>query len=171
MATGKKTKGRTARSKTAKRKSAARSRLARAAAKAPRKKQARKRPRPRAAAPVKKTAAPAPAKPATGPGPGGAPKPPTPKPAPVAPEAAEDRVGVVTHYYSHLSVAVVRLESGSLRLGDTIHVKGHTSDFRQRVESMQIEHKPVSEVGPGQEFGLKVIEHAREHDVVYKVGQ
>ncbi|MBI4206463.1 MAG: hypothetical protein HY527_15690 [Betaproteobacteria bacterium] len=83
--------------------------------------------------------------------------------------ANEDRVGTVTHYYSHLSVAVLRLESGTLRVGDTIHVTGHTTDFRQPVESLQIEHQPVSEVNAGQEFGLKVIDHAREHDVVYKV--
>jgi translation elongation factor EF-1alpha len=66
-------------------------------------------------------------------------------------------------------VAVVRLESGTLRIGDTIHVTGHTSDFRQRVESMQIEHQPVFQVTAGEEFGLRVTEHAREHDAVYKV--
>jgi putative protease len=95
------------------------------------------------------------------------------KPAPVpaaAPLPGEERVGTVIHYYSHLSVAIVRLESGSLREGDTIHVKGHTSDFRQRVQSMEIDHVHVPEARPGQEFGLKVIEHAREHDAVYKVG-
>jgi translation elongation factor EF-1alpha len=75
----------------------------------------------------------------------------------------------VIHYYSHLSVAVVRLESGSLRVGDTIHVTGHTSDFRQRVESMQIEHQTVTEVSAGQEFGMRVTEHARDNDTVYKV--
>ncbi len=105
-------------------------------------------------------------------------RPATPPPQPAAsavpataaaPAVAEERVGIVTHYFSHLSVAVVRMESGGLRLGDNIHVSGHTSDFRQRVESMQIEHNLVSEVVAGQEFGLKVTEHAREHDVVYKV--
>lgn len=94
---------------------------------------------------------------------------------PAAPAAApaalegEERAGIVIHYFSQVSVAVVRLESGGLRLGDTIHITGHTSDFRQQVESLQIEHQPVSEVSAGQEFGLKVIEHAREHDIVYKV--
>ncbi|HMJ49473.1 MAG TPA: EF-Tu/IF-2/RF-3 family GTPase [Burkholderiales bacterium] len=86
-----------------------------------------------------------------------------------APLAGEERVGTVTHYYSHLSVAVVRLDSGSLRVGDTIHITGHTSDFRQKVESLQIEHQNVSEVSAGQEFGLKIIEHARDNDAVYKV--
>jgi translation elongation factor EF-1alpha len=75
----------------------------------------------------------------------------------------------VTHYYGHLSVAIVKLESGTLRVGDTIHIRGHTSDFSQRVESLHIGHAPVAEVGPQDDFGLKVIEHAREHDVVYKV--
>lgn len=81
----------------------------------------------------------------------------------------EERVGVVTHYFTHLSVASVWMESGTLSAGDTVHISGHTSDFRQRVESMQLEHQDVQEVKAGQEFGLKVIEHAREHDVVYKV--
>jgi U32 family peptidase len=80
----------------------------------------------------------------------------------------EERVGTVTHYFGHLSVAAVRMEAGSLRVGDMIHVVGRTSDFRQCVESMQVEHEPVVEARAGQEFGLKVTEHAREHDIVYK---
>ena len=85
-----------------------------------------------------------------------------------APLTGEERVGTVTHYFGHLSVAAVRMESGSLRVGDMIHVVSRTSDFRQRVESMQVEHAPVSEVRAGQEFGLKVTGHARENDIVYK---
>jgi len=85
------------------------------------------------------------------------------------PLPGEEPVGVVTHYYSHLSVAVVRLDTGSLQVGDTIRILGHTTDFRQRVDSLQVEHEAVSEVGRRQAFGLKVKEHAREHDVVYKV--
>jgi len=75
----------------------------------------------------------------------------------------------VTHYFGHLSVAAIRLEAGGLRVGDTIRILGHTSDFRQRVDSMQVEHQPVTEAGRRQEIGLKVSEHAREHDAVYKV--
>ena len=100
-----------------------------------------------------------------------------PKPRPAAapaepprgPLPGEERVGFVTHYYGHLSVAAIRLESGGLRVGDTIRILGHTSDFRQRVESMQIEHQSVTEAGKRQEIGLKVTEHARENDLVYKV--
>jgi hypothetical protein len=108
---------------------------------------------------------------------------PTPATAPAQPVAAtrtpspppqsappEQRMGVVTHYYSHLSVATLRLEPGTtLRVGDMIHIRGHTTDFRQRVESLEVNHAPATEVGPNDDFGLKVVEHAREHDVVYKV--
>jgi putative protease len=101
---------------------------------------------------------------------------PTPKPKPAKPATPPpapspgERIGVVTHYYGHLSVAVVKLEPGvTLRVGDNIHIKGHTSDFSQRVESLQVGHAPVNEVGPNDDFGLKVSEHAREHDVVYRV--
>jgi hypothetical protein len=94
------------------------------------------------------------------------------RPAPSPPPqgaAPGERIGVVTHYYSHLSVAILRLESGTLRVGDVIHIRGHTTDFSQRVESLEVGHAPVSEVGPNDDFGLKVVQHAREHDVVYKV--
>ena len=96
-------------------------------------------------------------------------KPPPSRPA--QPTAAEQRIAVVTHYYSHLSVATLRLESGTLRAGDVIHIRGHTTDFTQKVESLEVNHAPATEVGPNDDFGLKVVEHAREHDVVYKVRQ
>ena len=113
-------------------------------------------------APVRR-AAPRARKPAARP----APKPATVSPASMAPPG--ERIGVVTHYYSHLAVAVVKLENARLLVGDTIHIRGHTSDFKQRVDSLQVNHAAVQEVGTGDDFGLKVREHAREHDVVYKV--
>ena len=54
---------------------------------------------------------------------------PTPTPR-AGPDAPEERIGVVTHYYSHLSVAATQLERGTLRVGDVIHICGHTTDFR-----------------------------------------
>jgi translation elongation factor EF-1alpha len=99
---------------------------------------------------------------------GGAPAP-APRPGASAAVPAEERIGIVTHYYTHLSVAIIMLETGSLRAGDVVHIKGHTSDFTQPVQSMEVEHVHVDEVRPGQSFGLRVKEHAREHDVVYKV--
>jgi len=89
-------------------------------------------------------------------------------PTPIVP-VNELKVGVVTHYYSHLSVAVVAVTDRRLHLGDRIHVKGHTSDFYQTVGSLQIEHDQVSSTDIGQAVGLKVNQHAREHDVVYVV--
>jgi len=99
-------------------------------------------------------------------------KPKAAKPKPASPPerpAPGERIGVVTHYYGNLLVAIVKLEAGTLRVGDTIHIRGHTSDFSQRVESLQVEHAAVNEVGPHDEFGIKVVQHAREHDVVYKL--
>src|SRR2546428_9703857 len=122
------------------------------------KKVTKKKPAPRPAQTLKAQPVRAPSQPV---------KPATPAAAPAA-LAGEERVGAVTHYFGLLSVAAVRMESGSLRIGDTIHIVGRTSDFRQRIESMQVEHAPVSEVRAGQEFGLKVTEHARENDSVYK---
>jgi hypothetical protein len=80
-----------------------------------------------------------------------------------------ERIGVVTHYYSHPSVATLRIESGTLRVGDLIHIRGHTTDFQQIVESLEVNHAPVTEVGSNDDFGLKVTGQVREHDVVYKV--
>ena len=88
---------------------------------------------------------------------------------PAQPTPPGERIGVVTHYYSDLSVATLRLESGTLRVGDVIHIRGHTTDFGQRVESIEVNHLPATEVGPNDDFGLKVVAHTREHDVVYKV--
>lgn len=104
-------------------------------------------------------------------------KPPLPRPAPkvkapaapAPPPPPGERIGTVTHYFSHLSVAAIKLESGTLRLGDIVHIRGHTSDFSQRVESLQVDHALVAEVGPQDDCALKVVQHAREHDVVYKV--
>jgi hypothetical protein len=97
-----------------------------------------------------------------------APKPKPAEPPLRGPAPGEVRVGVVTHYFGHLSVAAVKLEV-ALAVGQTIRVLGHTSDFKQRVVSIQIEHEQVQEAIGGDEIGLKVAQHAREHDVVYRV--
>jgi translation elongation factor EF-1alpha len=92
------------------------------------------------------------------------------KPAsPAQPAPPGKPIGVVTHYFGEPSVAVVKLKTGTLRVGDTIHIRGHTTDFEQRVESLQVDHASVTEVGPKDDFGMKVAGHVREHDVVYRV--
>ena len=79
----------------------------------------------------------------------------------------EVEIGNVTHYFSHAKVAAIDV-TGELKVGDTIHIKGHTSDFTQKVDSMQMEHASVTIAKSGDKVGIQVKEHAREHDVVYK---
>ena len=91
----------------------------------------------------------------------------------MAEEQAQEKVigqevGKVTHYYTKLGVGVVRL-SGTLKAGDKIRIKGDTTDFKQNVESMQIEKDKIEEGKKGQSIGLKVKEHVRANDVVYKL--
>lgn len=80
----------------------------------------------------------------------------------------EVEIGLVTHYFNKINVAVLSIKD-ELKVGDTIHVLGHTTDFTQKVTSMQIEHKNVDSVKPGDDFAIKMVEPAREQDVVYKV--
>ena len=82
---------------------------------------------------------------------------------------AEVELGKVTHYFSKIGVAAIHLTHETLRVGDTIHVKGHTSDFTQKIDSMQIDNQNVVEAVVGQSVGLRVKDHAREHDQVFKV--
>ncbi len=80
----------------------------------------------------------------------------------------EERIGVVKDYFARIGVAGIDLE-GSIRVGDTIHIKGHTTDLEQPVESIQIEHEQVEEAKAGDAIGIKVQDRCRDGDVVYKV--
>lgn len=81
----------------------------------------------------------------------------------------EEEIGKITHFYSKINVGVLELSKGKLQIGDTIHLKGHTTDFYQKVESMQLEHKSVNLTQPGEQVGLKVENPVRENDLVFKV--
>lgn len=76
-------------------------------------------------------------------------------------------IGTVTHYFSHLSVAAVTLNA-ALRVGERIHITGHTTDLEQSVESMEVDHEKVETAGPGDDVALAVKDHVREHDKVYR---
>jgi putative protease len=82
---------------------------------------------------------------------------------------AEEKIGNVIHYWGKIGVAGINITAGELNTGDTIHIKGHTSDFTCRVDSMQVENETVETAKPGDDIGLKVPEQAREHDEVFKV--
>ena len=81
----------------------------------------------------------------------------------------EKQIGKVTHYFGNISVGIIEITDDILKVGDTIHIKGHTSDFTQQIESMQVEHQTVEEAKAGDAVGIKVKEHVRQHDIVYKV--
>lgn len=83
--------------------------------------------------------------------------------------AEEKRIGVVTHYFGKITVAIIKIEKEGLKVGDTVHIKGRTSDFTQEVQSMELEHKAIQKAKVGESIGIKASEHAREGDVVYKV--
>jgi len=80
----------------------------------------------------------------------------------------EKEIGKIAHYYSNISVGIIAL-SDSLKVGDTIHIKGYSEDFTQSIDSMQIEHKGVSEAKSGDMVGIKVIQKAHPGDKVFKV--
>lgn len=80
----------------------------------------------------------------------------------------EKKVGEVTHYWGKIGVAGIKL-TGTLRVGDTIRIRGATTDFEQIVSSMQIEHENIETAQKGQEIGLKVKDKVRIGDTVYKV--
>jgi translation elongation factor EF-1alpha len=76
-------------------------------------------------------------------------------------------IGTVTHYFGHLSVAAVSLTE-TLRVGERIHIKGHTSDLEQTVDSMEVDHQQVDAANPGDDVALRVDDHVREHDRIYR---
>ena len=80
----------------------------------------------------------------------------------------EEHIGIVNDYFARIGVAGIDLE-GTLRVGDTIHIKGHTTDLEQGVESIQIEHEQVQEAKAGDAIGVKVLDRCRGGDVVYRV--
>ena len=77
-------------------------------------------------------------------------------------------IGKVTHYFDHLNVAVLALTS-PLNVGETIHIHGHSTDFKQTVTSVQIEHQSVQSAKQGDDVALKVEHIVHPHDKVFKV--
>lgn len=80
----------------------------------------------------------------------------------------EKEIGKISHYYGNISVGIIQL-SDALKVGETIHIKGHSEDFNQPVDSMQIEHANVSEAKAGDFIGIKVSQKVHPGDMVFKV--
>ena len=85
-----------------------------------------------------------------------------------APELSLEKIGEVTHYFPHVNAAAVMLKKDGLKVGDDIYLKGHTTDFMEKVQSIQLDHVPIQEGRKGQEIGLMVKERVRTGDSVYK---
>jgi putative protease len=83
--------------------------------------------------------------------------------------AEEVPIGHVMEFFAKPSVAAIEITSGTLSVGDTIRIKGTTTQFEQKIESMEIDRKPVSSVGAGQAVGIKVRDRVRQHDKVFKL--
>lgn len=77
-------------------------------------------------------------------------------------------IGEVNHFYNRIGVAVIDL-ADTLQVGDQVHFFGRSTDFRQEVKSMQIEHEAITEAGKGQEIAMKVERRVRNRDKVYKL--
>ncbi len=80
----------------------------------------------------------------------------------------EKEIGNITHYYGHLNVGIIQL-TDNIKVGETIHIKGHSEEFSQNVDSIQIEHASVPEAKPGDAVGIKVAQKVHPGDKVFKV--
>jgi putative protease len=76
---------------------------------------------------------------------------------------------VVTHYYPRAHACLIRVEESELRAGDTVHIRGHTTDYYQRVERLEWEHQSLPVARPGHEVAMQVSQRVREGDVVYRL--
>ena len=81
----------------------------------------------------------------------------------------EEEVGMVVKFFAKPSVAALKIEKGSVKKGDVLHYKGHTTDFTEEITSMEIDNQTVEEAKAGDLIGIKVKDRVREKDIVYKV--
>ena len=81
---------------------------------------------------------------------------------------AEKEVGKISSYFKNANVAAIKL-SGKFKVGDKINIKGNTTDFEQKVESIQIEMKDIKTAKKGDDVGIKVSERVRPNDKVFLV--
>ena len=80
----------------------------------------------------------------------------------------EEEVGKVSDFFARPVVAGIDL-TGTLKVGDKIHLRGHTTDIEQIVDSMQIDNVNVEEAGAGDSIGVKVTDRVRRGDTIYRV--
>lgn len=81
----------------------------------------------------------------------------------------KEEVGRVFKFFTKPSVAAINITAGEIKVGDTIHIEGETSNFTQKIESMEIDRVAVESASAGQSVGIQVKERVRPNDRVYKV--
>jgi putative protease len=81
----------------------------------------------------------------------------------------EEKVGKVQKFFAKPGVAAIEVTGGTLKIGDRLHFKGHTTDFEDTIASMQIEREAIEDAKPGDLVGIKVKDRVRENDTVYKI--
>jgi putative protease len=82
---------------------------------------------------------------------------------------AEEEVGVVEKFFAKPSVAAIKVTKGTIKKGDTLMYKGHTTEFTEEVKSMEMDNEAIDEANIGDLIGIQVKERVRENDLVYKV--
>lgn len=82
---------------------------------------------------------------------------------------AEEKIGEVMKFFSKPSVAAVKITAGELRVGDTVRFNGHTTDFEDTIQSMEIDNKQIEKATAGDYIGVKVSDRVRPGDEVFKV--
>ncbi len=81
--------------------------------------------------------------------------------------AEQKPIGKVTHYYGGIGVAIIKFNK-EVEVGEDVHFKGSSTDFSQKIESMQYDHKDIKSAKKGQEVGIKTDEKVREGDEVFE---
>ncbi|HVQ01090.1 MAG TPA: EF-Tu/IF-2/RF-3 family GTPase [Candidatus Thermoplasmatota archaeon] len=81
----------------------------------------------------------------------------------------EEKIGIIEHFFTNISVAAIKITDGELKVGDTIHIVGATTDLTHHIDRMEINRNPVQIAKKGDAIGIKVVSKVRNNDIVYKV--
>jgi putative protease len=80
----------------------------------------------------------------------------------------EEKIGIVEHFFTNINVAAIKITEGELKIGDTIHIVGATTDITHVIDRMEINRNPVQIAKKGDAIGIKVTGKVRNNDIVYK---
>lgn len=81
----------------------------------------------------------------------------------------ETEVGTVNKYFDKIGVGMIQVTQGELAIGDTIHIKGNSTDLTATISSIQVARQPVQAAKTGEEAGIKLDSKVRPNDKVFKV--